>query len=133
MCIPVSDNAIVAERDIVAKPFVHHSTECVNQWIYYRNCTKMMKLIFKSPELRAAVETALSSAYDVSTILPSGGWKSLLFFLYAKKYPHMTSIVVVPERNFCAKNINNTAALNQKPLQNSHHKAPLSVFQPVNQ
>lgn len=88
---------------------------------------------FKSPELRAAVETALSSAYDVLTILPTGGWKSLLFFLYAKKYPHMTSIVVVPERNFCAKNINNTAALNQKPLQNSHHKAPLSVFQPVNQ
>ena len=51
---------------------------------------------FKSPEQGQALQLILEEKKDVLAILPTGGGKSLLFFLPTMLEPGMTTVVIVP-------------------------------------
>jgi len=51
---------------------------------------------FKSPEQGQALQLILEGKKDVLAILPTGGGKSLLFFLPTMLEPGMTTVVIVP-------------------------------------
>ena len=51
---------------------------------------------FSSESQRSAIHTAALAKEDSIIVLPTGGGKSLSFFLPAIAYPHQTNIVIVP-------------------------------------
>jgi len=68
------------------------------------------KAKFKSPEQGKALQLVIDGKKDVLAILPTGGGKSLLFFLPTMMEPGMTTVVIVPLiavtndlRNRCVK------------------------------
>jgi hypothetical protein len=53
------------------------------------------RINFKSVEQQTSIEYVLNTDVNMLVILPTGCGKSLLFFMYAYKYRHLVSIVVV--------------------------------------
>jgi superfamily II DNA helicase RecQ len=51
---------------------------------------------FKSPEQAKALQLIIDGKKDVLAIIPTGGGKSLLFFLPTLMEPEMTTVVIVP-------------------------------------
>jgi len=51
---------------------------------------------FKSPQQAKALQLIIDGKKDVLAILPTGGGKSLLFFLPTQMEPGMTTVVIVP-------------------------------------
>ena len=66
------------------------SLQCLQ--LFYNDTTAN----FHSCEQGYAIVSVLYTMSNVLAILPTGSGKSILFFLYAKNYRSLTSIVVVP-------------------------------------
>ena len=103
-CTPLPTNTM-EQTSIMQKPSLssntHHDT-----FVNVRDSETSLSLLrsflgdqqatFKSVVQRAAVDSILHTTSDVLAVLPTGGGKSLLFFLYAARHPCITSIVIVP-------------------------------------
>ena len=63
---------------------------------YLQEFFKNTHASLKSAMQQAAVDNVLFTNSDLIAIMPTGGGKSLLFFLYAVKNPHKSSILIVP-------------------------------------
>src|SRR5436305_782644 len=95
------------------------------------------KARFKSPEQGKALQLVIDGKKDVLAILPTGGGKSLLFFLPTMMEPGMTTVVIVPLiavtddlRNRCVKA--KISCANWDPNDRSHERCDL-IFVAVEQ
>ena len=83
------------QQDLQNQPYVTakqsaDSLQCLQ--LFYNDTTAN----FRSCEQGYAIDSVLHTMSNVLAILPTGSRKSLLFFLYAKNYRSLTSVVVVP-------------------------------------
>ena len=74
---------------------------------------------FRSPELRAAVDSVLNSNGDLLAILPTGCGKSLIFQMYAYKHTILTSLVIVPTLSLTNDRMRRAQSLGIKCSDNS--------------
>eukprot|EP00731_Ephydatia_muelleri_P032353 Em0023g860a len=103
-CTPLPTNTM-EQTSIMQKPSLssntHHDTfvnvpDSETSLSLLRSFLGDQQATFKSVVQRAAVDSILHTTSDVLAELPTGGGKSLLFFLYAARHPCITSIVIVP-------------------------------------